>query len=38
LKPKYRSTAAYGHFGRNQFSWEALDHVAALKEMAAELA
>jgi len=38
LKPGYRQTAAYGHFGRNQFSWEALDHVAALKEMAAELA
>jgi S-adenosylmethionine synthetase len=38
LKPGYRQTAAYGHFGRIQFSWEALDHVAALKEMAAELA
>ena len=38
LKPGYRQTAAYGHFGRNQFSWEALDHVAALKETAAELA
>ncbi|MEX0746476.1 MAG: methionine adenosyltransferase [Rhodothermales bacterium] len=38
LKPGYRQTAAYGHFGRNQFSWEALDHVAALKELAAELA
>ena len=21
LKPIYRNTAAYGHFGRNEFSW-----------------
>lgn len=22
LKPKYKQTACYGHFGRNEFSWE----------------
>ncbi len=38
LKPKYRSTAAYGHFGRTGFDWEQLDHVDALKEAARELA
>lgn len=34
----YRKTAAYGHFGRDEFSWEALDRVDALKEAAAQLA
>lgn len=29
-KPKYKETAAYGHFGRNQFSWEKLDFVDAI--------
>jgi len=29
-KPIYRSTAAYGHFGRNEFSWEKIDKVQAL--------
>jgi S-adenosylmethionine synthetase len=38
LKPKYRSTAAYGHFGRSGFSWEQLDHVEELKDAAKELA
>ncbi len=38
LKPQYQSTAAYGHFGRNGFSWEALDHVDALKEASRTLA
>lgn len=38
LKPKYRSTAAYGHFGRNGFSWEKLDHVEELKHAAREVA
>lgn len=35
LKPKYRSTAAYGHFGRNEagFTWEKLDKVDALKSL-----
>jgi S-adenosylmethionine synthetase len=31
LQPIYRKTAAYGHFGRNEFSWERLDKVAALR-------
>ena len=30
-KPIYRATAAYGHFGREGFSWENTDKVAALK-------
>ncbi len=38
LKPKYRQTAAYGHFGRRAFSWEDLDHVDALKEAARQYA
>ncbi|MBX2821750.1 MAG: methionine adenosyltransferase [Rhodothermaceae bacterium] len=32
LRPTYKSSAAYGHFGRSEFSWEALDHVDALKK------
>ena len=36
--PGFRKTAAYGHFGRTDFSWEALDHVEALKSRAATLA
>ncbi|RCW66911.1 methionine adenosyltransferase [Saliterribacillus persicus] len=33
-RPIYRKTAAYGHFGRTdeEFSWEAIDKVEALKE------
>ena len=34
LRPKYRQTAAYGHFGRDLFTWEQLDKVDALKEKA----
>ena len=32
-KPRYRQTAAYGHFGREleQFTWEKTDKVPALK-------
>src|SRR5690606_17485249 len=30
LKPVYRETAAYGHFGRNGFTWEQDSHVEAL--------
>ena len=30
-KPSYRKTAAYGHFGRQDFSWEKTDKVEALK-------
>ena len=34
LKPIYRKTAAYGHFGREEdgFSWEKLDRVDEIKE------
>jgi len=38
LRPIYRKTAAYGHFGRDEFSWEALDFVDALKDRAASYA
>ncbi len=31
-KPIFRPTAAYGHFGRNEFPWEALDLVDVLKK------
>jgi len=31
-KPIYRNTAAYGHFGRDCFSWEQTDKVNALKK------
>ncbi len=32
LKPVYRKTAAYGHFGRPGFTWEKTDKAAALKK------
>jgi len=38
LKPVFRKTAAYGHFGRPEFSWEALNEVEAIKDRAAVLA
>ncbi len=38
LQPHYCATAAYGHFGRSEFTWEALDHVEQLKERAAQIA
>ncbi len=31
-KPIYQNTASYGHFGRNEFSWEKLDKVDILKK------
>lgn len=31
LKPIYRETAAYGHFGREQFPWEKIDKIEELK-------
>ena len=34
LKPIYLPTAAYGHFGRDEFSWEKTDKAAALKSAA----
>jgi len=33
LRPIYRSTAAFGHFGRDEFSWEKLDRVDALRKL-----
>lgn len=33
-KPIYRPTASYGHFGREGFSWEKTDKVAALRAAA----
>jgi S-adenosylmethionine synthetase len=38
-RPIYRKTAAYGHFGRSEkeFSWEATDKAAALKEQASKV-
>lgn len=33
-KPIYQPTAAYGHFGRDGFSWENTDKAAALKSAA----
>jgi S-adenosylmethionine synthetase len=34
LRPIYRKTASYGHFGRNEetFSWERTDRIAELKK------
>lgn len=38
LRPIYRETAAYGHFGREKegFSWEAKDMVSAIKDLLKE--
>lgn len=33
LRPMYRQTAAYGHFGRESFPWEQLDRVAELQRI-----
>ncbi|HTN88706.1 MAG TPA: methionine adenosyltransferase, partial [Sorangium sp.] len=32
LKPIYRKTAAYGHFGRDEFSWEKTNRAAKMAE------
>ena len=32
LKPNYQPTAAYGHFGREGFTWEKTDKAEALKK------
>jgi len=32
LKPGYQRTAAYGHFGRSEFSWEKTDKKDALRD------
>jgi S-adenosylmethionine synthetase len=39
-RPIYRKTAAYGHFGRNEkeFTWEATDKAADLKQQVGSLA
>lgn len=34
-RPMYEATAAYGHFGRNEFPWEKTDKVDALKKAVA---
>lgn len=34
IQPIYRQTAAYGHFGREQFPWEKIDRAAELREAA----
>lgn len=34
LRPIYKYTAAYGHFGRREFPWESLDMVDTLREAA----
>ena len=36
LRPIYRKTAAYGHFGRElpEFTWERTDRVASLQKLA----
>jgi S-adenosylmethionine synthetase len=33
-RPIYKKTAAYGHFGRKEFRWEATDKAEALREAA----
>ncbi len=33
-RPIYQATAAYGHFGRDEFSWEKLDLIPMLKAQA----
>jgi S-adenosylmethionine synthetase len=39
LKPRYRKTCNYGHFGRNipELTWEKTDKVDALKDFASTL-
>ena len=34
LQPIYKKTAAYGHFGRDEFPWENTDKVDALRDFA----
>lgn len=38
LRPQFRRTAAYGHFGRSEFAWEQLDRVEEIQELAAQRA
>lgn len=37
LQPIYRETAAYGHFGREQFPWEATDKAELLRDAAGSI-
>ncbi|HTZ11562.1 MAG TPA: methionine adenosyltransferase domain-containing protein, partial [Candidatus Margulisiibacteriota bacterium] len=39
LRPIYRKTACYGHFGRHEdvFTWEKTDKAATLKKQASRL-
>jgi S-adenosylmethionine synthetase len=32
LKPVYKKTAAYGHFGREEFTWEKTDRAAKMRD------
>ncbi|GAA0834266.1 hypothetical protein GCM10009112_24100 [Marinomonas arenicola] len=34
LKPIYKKTAVYGHFGREDFSWEKTDKASLIREFA----
>ena len=34
IQPIYRQTAAYGHFGREQFPWEKVDRAEELRAAA----
>jgi S-adenosylmethionine synthetase len=34
LRPIYKKTASYGHFGREEFPWEKIDRADALKAAA----
>ena len=34
LRPVYKNTASYGHFGKQEFTWEKTDRVADLKKYA----
>lgn len=36
-KPIYRNTAAYGHFGRKEFTWEDTNKVSEIRELAGKL-
>ena len=36
-KPIFRKTAAYGHFGRDEFTWEQTNKAAEIRELAGKL-
>jgi S-adenosylmethionine synthetase len=38
MRPMYRKTAAYGHFGRDEFPWEKTGYVSALRHSAERMA